>query len=249
MNEMRMDALPKRGFLTGAAAQRMKRIHERLFSQNMARNGFARDGGRHPIPRPNTTVPGNLDRQTGYIWDTLTVAANTAFPTSTTMFSTPLQGNTKQLAGTNMTQSGQLPFPQMIDISSLRFFILNNATPTDILSVFTNVSVVMFVNNFQKFQGVPWMLPAAGGLWTYGTQVGTAPSGSAVLYSTSNGDPSIKDAYTLGDIIHIGAGEPFSVVLTAQNTFNTQANSTNPAGTGLTIVFALEGDRYLPLGG
>lgn len=239
----------KRGFLTGDAAERMKKLHQGMFGKELASFGVKLEDDGPRKPRPNTTVPGNLDRQSGYLWDTLTVAANTAFPNQTTMFSVPLSGNTKQLAGTNLTQSGQLPFPQMIDVNALRIYVLNNATPTDILALFTNVSIQVLVNNFSKFEGLPWMLPAGGGLWVVASQVGTAPAGSAVVFSANNGEPTLKNVYTLGDIIHIGAGEPFSVVVTANNPFNTQANSTNPPGTGFTIVFAMEGDRYRPLGG
>lgn len=240
---------PKRGFLTGKAAERMKALHQGMFARTLAREGIRLEDDGPRIPRPNTTIPGNLDRQSGYLWDTLTIAANTAFPTVTTMFSVPQQSNTKLLAGTNLSQSGVLPFPQMIDINAIRFYILNNATPTDILALFTNISIVMLVNNFSKFEGVPWMLPAGGGLWLAGSQVGTAPVGSSVLFSASNGDPFLKNSYVLGDIIHIGAGEPFAVIITANAAFNTQANTTNPPGTGFTLVFALEGDRYRPLGG
>ena len=247
--------LPKRGFLVGEAAAHMKALHQGRFREILRLGGvglsddlIGQDGSPR-IPRPNTLVPGNLDRQSGYLWDTLVIAPNVTFPTQTTMFSVPIQGNTKGQSGTNLTQSGQLPFPQMIDINSIRLYVLNNATPTDILALFTNVWFQVLVNNFSKFEGLSWHIPAGGGLWVFGNQVGTAPAGSAVMFSASNGEPNIHNSYTLGDIIHIGAGEPFNVIVTATSPFNTQANTTNPPGTGLTLVLAFEGDRYRPLGG
>lgn len=248
-------SFPKRGFLSGAAGERMRALQERGFKQVLKHAGISYSGGivdddGPRVPRVNETAPGQLDRQTGWLWDTLVVAPNTAFPAQTTMFSVPISGNTKQQAGTNLSQPGQMPFPQMMDVKSVHLFILNNSTPTDILSLYTNVWFNVVVNNnFSKLEALGWHLPAGGGLWVFGNQVGTAPSGSAVMFSASNGDPNIQNSFVLNDPIRLMAGMAFSVIVTASSPFNTQANTTNPPGTGLTLVLAFEGDRFRPMGG
>jgi hypothetical protein len=243
----------KRGSAFGAEAERIREAHQSLFAENLKRAGYrlADDGGRR-IAMPNTAVQGpagTQDRQTGYIWDTLTVAPNTAFPAVTSMFTVPISGSTKPITQTNLRDSGKLSYPERMDVKALRLYILNNATPTDILALYTNVSFQLYVNNgFLKWEGLGWMIPAGGGLYLYGNQVGTAPAGSSVLFTASNGNPDINNVFDLPDIIQLGAGENFYVQVQAWTAFNTQANTTNPAGTGLTLVVAFEGDRFKPQG-
>ncbi len=242
--------MPKSGFLTGAAAERMKHAHQNMFSRNLERVGARLSPTEDSrIVRPNAPLGGTADEQAGYIWDTLTVAANTAMPAKTTMFTSPISGNTKGRAGTNLTQPGQLAAGNAIDIYAIRLYFLNNITPTDLLAVFTNVSIQVHLNNFTKWEGLAWMAPAGGGLWVQGNQVGTAPAGSSVLFSASNGVPDIQNVFALKVPINLGPLEPFDVTIVAESAFTTQANTTNPAGTGLTLVVALEGQRTIPYGG
>ncbi|HKW76190.1 MAG TPA: hypothetical protein VJN64_11750 [Terriglobales bacterium] len=228
------------GAILGAAA-----LGGLSFDEKMTKLGFAECGRLNaPLPQgikqPNTLLPNGLERVQQFVYDTMTVAANTAFP-KTTLFLTPQQGSTKNLAQTNMLAAGQLVAPQVLVAKAIRIFVLNNATPTDMLSLFTNVSVSVNVGKKPMFEGTPWMLPAGGGLHFFGSQVGTAPAGSSVAFTTSNGVPDVNNVYSLADPIVINAGENFNVVLNPETAFNTQANTTNPAGTGFTIVFAFEG--------
>lgn len=254
--------IAKRGFAFGAEADRIRAAHQSLFAKNLEQAGARlADDGKRRISAPNTAVdangnpvgpgvPGSQDRQTGYIWDTLTVAPNTAFPAVTAMFTVPISGNTKPITQTNLRDSGKLSYPERMDVKAIRLYILNNATATDILSLFTNVSFQLFLNNgFLKWEGLGWMIPAGGGLYMHGSQVGTAPAGSAVMFTAGNGYPDINNVFDLPDIIQLGAGENFFMQVQAWTAFNTQANTTNPPGTGLTLVVAFEGDRFKPFGG
>jgi len=222
--------------LTGRAAQEAER--------NM--RGFKKlaDITLPPSQKENTLLANGLDRTDYYMYDTFTVAVNTAFPNKTAMFTTPQQGSTKNLAQTDMDSFGQLVAPEIMVVRAMRIFVLNNVTPTDLLALFTNVSVIFTIGKKPLWKGVPWQLPAGGGLWLQGAQVGTAPAGSAVIFSASNGNTDIRNVYSLRDPHTINAGENFNVIFTAETAFNTQANTTNPPGTGFTIVMALEGSLF-----
>jgi hypothetical protein len=231
-----LPAPPRRGHLLGEEAKRAER--------NM--RGFTAlcDIELPAGKQPNTLMPNGLDRTDYYMYDTFTVAANTAFPNKTAMFTTPQQGSTKNLAQTDMDSFGQLVAPEIMVVRAMRVYVLNNVTPTDLLALYTNVSVIFNIGKKPLWKGVPWQLPAGGGLWLQGAQVGTAPAGSSVLFTASNGNPDIRNVYSLRDPHTINAGENFSVIFTAETAFNTQAVATNPPGTGFTIVMALEGSLF-----
>jgi hypothetical protein len=192
----------------------------------------------------NTLLGNGLDRTDYYMYDTFVVAANTAFPNKTAMFTTPQQGSTKNLAQTDMDSFGQLVAPEIMVVRAMRIFILGNITLTDLLALYTNVSVVFQIGKKPLWKGTPWMLPAGGGAFAQAAQVGTAPAGSAVVGNTNNGAPDIRNVYSLRDPHTINAGENFSVIFTTETAFNTQAAGVNPPGTGVTIVMALEGSLF-----
>jgi hypothetical protein len=229
----------RRGLLKGASRAM---DHQKLLS----RQGF--NCISHLVlpeqKRENTLLGNGLDRTDYYLYDTMTVAPNTVFPNKTTLYTTPQQGSSKNLAQTDMDSFGQLVAPEIMVVRAMRVFVLNNVTPTDMLALYTNVSVTLNIGKKPLWKGVPWQLPAGGGLWLQGNQVGTPPAGSSVLFTASNGNPDIRNVYSLRDPHTINAGENFSVVFSAETAFTTQANTTNPAGTGLTIVMALEGSLF-----
>jgi hypothetical protein len=199
------------------------------------------NAGRRVLSNP-VNVAGEQD---GFKWDTFTIAANTAFTTPITMFGTVQAQATKGLAQTNMQASQQLSAQEAFVATGMRFYILNSAAPSDVLSLYTNTSIQLIQgpNNYPVWQGVPWMLPAGGGIHiSGGAQVGTAPVNSSVLFSLSNGVPTIESCYQFTIPIELSPLEIFFAVLTTQGAgFSTAANTTNPPGTGLTFVLALEG--------
>lgn len=188
----------------------------------------------------NTQLGGGQERVNFYIYDTYTLAVNTA-AVKQTLFLIPIQGSTKVLSQTNMVSMGMLTGSQVLVAKALRVYVQNNVTPTDLIAFYANTSVVVKIGKKPMIEGVPWMFPAGGGLWFSGAQVGTAPAGSAVAYSSSNGVPDVRNVYSMSDPLTINAGEQFQVEFTPETAWTSQANTTNPAGTGLTVVFAFEG--------
>lgn len=245
---------PKRGFLAGAAAQSMREFLHEKYARNLSNAGMElADLSKLRIPAFNAPGAGQSTDQAGFLWDTFVLAPATQIPPVITMFSTPQNQATKSLAQTNLRSSQNLGAQQMLVATGMRLYLLNNATPTDILALFINTSVQLFQGpqNYPTWQGMPWMIPAGGGLWLQGNQIGTAPTGSSVLFSASNGTPTIQDTYTFTDglgtpvPVTIAALEDFSVALQTWSNplWTTQANTTNPPGTGLTGVVAFEGIR------
>ena len=228
-----------RGFLTAAAMCALLDSKQRVVQPGAKLPNWIPQGHRE-----NTLLGNGLDRNDYYLYDTMTVALNTAFPAKTVMFTSPQQGSTKNLSQTNMDAFGQLIAPEIFVVRALRLFFLNNITPTDLLTVYTNVSFVLSITKKPLFKGTAWMYPAGGGLWFYGSQLGTAPAGAAPVYSSSNGVPDVRCVYSLRDPLTINAGERFDLTVTAETAFNTQAAATNPPGVGITLVAALEGSLH-----
>ena len=75
-------------------------------------------------------------------------------------------------------------------------------------------------------------------------QIGTAPGGAQVAYSTSNGIQDMRSVFALSCPFMIESGESFNVTLNPETPFNTQANGTNPPGVGTTIYVKLDGILY-----
>lgn len=197
--------------------------------------------------RPNPLVPGMNKTKDQPYYDSFSLAANTAF-TKQVMFQVP-QGGAKTLASTNMTQAGILQNPVRLVVQAIGVFIANNTTPTDLYNILQNVSLTLIVSKVPMFEGPLFLLPAGRGAVVNAiAQVGTAPAGSAVSYSTSNGSVSPRDMFSLAHPIEIGSGEGFSVTLNPEVAYTTQANTTNPPGVGTTIVVVLDGYTYEGVG-
>jgi hypothetical protein len=251
MNSMVENNFPKSGFLSGAAARRMKNFFQRKHDGYLRSNeDTLRELGLGLTPEATEgrvlSNPLNVDGvQDAFKWDTFTLAANTPFPTPITMFGTTQSQATKGLAQTNMQNSQALSAQESFTADGLRFYILNNAIVADVLALYTNtsISIIQGPNNYPVWQGVPWMLPAGGGVHiSGGNQVGTAPVNSSVLFSLSNGEPTITSCYKLTIPIILSPLEIiFAQLITQGAGFSTAANTTNPPGTGLTFVLAFEG--------
>lgn len=201
--------------------------------------------GRYHRPRFKNPLVGNLgDVINQPIYDSFNVALNTAFPL-TTLFAQPFGQGGKNQNQTNMQLAGQLPPPQKLVIFALRLFISNDTTITDMNNILRNVLITFTVGVKQYFAGPPLFLTAGcGAILSAASQVGTAPAGSAVQYSSTNGSPVQQNVFSLTRPIVIESGETFSLVLNPQTAFNTQAAATNPPGVGTTIYAILDGELY-----
>jgi hypothetical protein len=204
--------------------------------------------GRFAVPPArfrNPVLAGVEDVVNQPIYDSFSVASGTAWPNVTTLFAQSMGQSGKTLAQTNMIAAGILQAPQRLFVQSYRVFIGNDTTIADMNSILRNVSVTLTIGKKPYFEGPVWLLTAgAGALVTAAAQVGTAPTGSAPLFSTSNGSPDQRNVFSLSKPFMLEEGESFSVTFRAETAFNTQANTTNPAGVGATVYFVLDGELY-----
>lgn len=192
----------------------------------------------------NPTYPGGQEVITQPVYDSVTFAAAAAMA-KTTLFQTPIGQNGKTLAQTNMQLAGQLPSPQRITVRSIQLGISMNTAPVDVNNILENVSLTFIVGKKPMLE-VPchYLTAGCGGMVNAAAQVGTAPAGSAPLFSTSNGVPDQNNRFWLSVPFTIEQGETFQVVLVPETAFNFAAGAANPAGVGATIRVAFSGELY-----
>ncbi|HKN25305.1 MAG TPA: hypothetical protein VJX72_10700 [Candidatus Acidoferrum sp.] len=213
---------------------------------NRHRGGEQRsERGFGPRRKRNEVAPGLTSYRDGWYWDSFSVAAAAAFPV-TNMFATPQGSGGKTLAQTNLTgQGGQLPSGQVLLMRYIRIYISNVTVPADFQNILTNCSVEFKVDNTPIYQALPGFFPAGfGGATLAVGNLGTLPSGTASVVSTSNGFPvqtatyEFKYPYTLESALN------FTLLWTPQTAFNmVAASGVNPIGVGTSIVCVLDGEK------
>lgn len=224
------------------------RGRESRFSPRVPLEGLRELGsfnfGRPRTKMKNPTVGGIEDYITQPIYDSVSFAAGAAFAQQT-MFQVQRGQAGKTLAQTNMTGPGFLPNPQRLTLRAIRVFISNGTVPVDMFNLLQNVSIILNLGTKPYFQGFLGLLSAGcGAMVTAAAQVGTAPAGSAPVFSTSNGIPDQRSVMALNQPIMIEQGETIQAVLNADTPFNFAAAGANPAGVGSTIYVILDGDLY-----
>lgn len=194
---------------------------------------------------PNPAVDDYGEKVIAYLYDSFTVASNTAFPTQTPLFMTPIGVSNKTKAQTNMRAQGVLDSWDRFQVTAFGIWVSNNTVPNDLMSLFSNVSFTLNVRTKPYLEGPAQLFPAGvGGMLSAVAQTGTAPAGSATPFLTSNGLPTFASILRFPDApINILAGENFRVDVTVETAWTTQ-NAGNPAGAGLTIMAILGGWRY-----
>lgn len=204
--------------------------------------------GRFAIPPArmrNPVLAGVEDVVNQPIYDSFSVAAATAWPNVTTLFAQSMGQSGKTLAQTNMIAAGILQAPQRLYVQSYRVFIGNDTVISDLNQILRNVSVTLTIGKKPYFEGPVLLLSAGcGALVTAAANVGTAPAGSAPLFSTSNGNPDQRNIFSLSRPFMLEEGESFSVTFRAETAFNTTAAAANPPGVGATVYFILDGELY-----
>jgi hypothetical protein len=194
--------------------------------------------------RKNEFVKGVNSYRDGWYYDTVSFGAGAAFAT-TLMFQVQ-QNGTKLLNSTNLTgQGGQLPAGVTLNVGAIRVSLSGATNPADVANIFANVTFEFKVNNVPIYQAMPDYFPAGFGAPTFSAaQVGTAPAGSSVLTSITNGMPVQTAIYEFKNPYALSALENFVVVLTPQVPFNmVAATGVNPIGLGTTIRVYLDGMR------
>lgn len=199
---------------------------------------------RSIVRASNPTVAGVEETIDQPIYDSFSIAANTAFAKAV-LFQSPIGQGGKTLAQTNLVVGGQLQFPQRLELHSIAVIIAGNTTFTDLVNIQQNVSFTLTVGTKPMLQVPPLFLPAGcGPIMNAVAQIGTAAAGAQVAYSTSNGFQDMRAVFALSCPFMIESGESFNVTLNPETPFNTQANTTNPPGVGTTIYVKLDGILY-----
>jgi hypothetical protein len=208
-------------------------------------NSKARDISR-AVRMSNPQMAGVEDKISQPIYDSFSVAANTAFP-QTVMFQVQKGASGKTLAQTNMVSSGQLQFPQRLWLCGIYAVVANNTTLTDLINIQTNVSFTLNVGTKNYLQ-VPFgfLTAGRGAVMNVSQNIGQAlaAGGAVQAYATSNGVQDPRAVFSLDNPFMIEYGESFNVTLNPETPFNTQANSTVPPGVGTTITVYLDGTLY-----
>lgn len=216
-----------------------------LHSEARFRNVLAAMGNQYAgIRKMNPVFPGGQEVITQPVYDSVTFAAAAAMA-KTTLFQTPIGQAGKTLAQTNMQLAGQLPNPQRLMVRSIQLGFSSNTTPTDASNLLENCSFTLVVGKKPMLE-IPciYLTAGCGAILNAAAQVGTAPAGTAVAYSTANGVQDQSNRFWLSVPFMIEQGETFQVVITPETAFNFQAAGTNPAGVGTTIRVALSGELY-----
>jgi hypothetical protein len=201
--------------------------------------------GFGPRRKRNEILPGQTSVRDGWYYDTLTTAAGAAFA-KTPYFSTAIGVSGKNLSATNLTgQGGQVPAGETLVVRSVRIYIANTTVPADFQNIINNVSVQFLVRNFPIYQCTPEWFPAGNGGVTLAVgNLGTLPSGTASVASSTNGMPVQTSVYDLKAPYTMESQLNFTVLLTPETAFNLTASSgTNPLGVGTTIRIWLEGEK------
>ena len=181
--------------------------------------------GFGPRRKRNEVAPNLTSYRDGWFWDSFTVAAGAAFPV-TNMFQVAQGNGGKTLAQTNLTgQGGQLPSGQTLLVRYIRIYISNITVPADFQNILSLCSVEFKVNNTPIYQVTPGFFPAGYGAITSAvSQVGTAPAGTAVVVSTTNGMPVQTTAYELKFPYQLESALNFTLLWTPQTAFNMTAS-------------------------
>jgi hypothetical protein len=208
-------------------------------SEERSQRGFG------PRRKRNEIAPGLTSYRDGWYYDSYSVAAGAAFPT-TSQFATAQGSGGKTLAQTNLTgQGGQLPAGQTLLMRSIRIYIANTTVPADFQNILTNCSVEFKVDNTPIYQTVPGWFPAGfGGVTTAASNLGVLPTGTSSIISTTNGFPVQTAVYDFKFPYQIESQVNFTVLWTPQTAFNMgAATGINPIGVGTSIVVFLEGEK------
>ncbi len=194
--------------------------------------------------RKNPVVAGIEYVQDWAMYDSVNIAAATDFPTTTTLFATPVSSGRTE-AQTNMQLASVLPAPERFVVHGISCWIRNDAVLEDALNFQVNTIFDWKIGQKSYLKGVNALLTSGRGtVVNAASQVGTAPTGSSVVTSISNGVPDPRAIFTLTKPVEIAQGERLALKIQKETDFTTAAASTNPAGTGLTIYYFLEGLLY-----
>jgi hypothetical protein len=213
----------------------------------------ARETTRPRFRHNNPIVPGVLEVITQGSYDYYEVAAGNAV-TSQILFTiaqggsyTPAGGTAfqKQKYHTSLTQNSQLEAPNKLMVKGLSMFVRNDVAASDMNQFGGNTLATFNVNGKDYLNIVAAKLPAGGG--TRSSQnVFQGSAANASYGSCGNGWETANSIYALeGDGVQIEQQQTFKVTLdptqVQAGAFTTAAAAGTTFGTGIKIIFTLEG--------
>ena len=201
----------------------------------------------------NPIVPGVLEVITQGSYDYYEVAAANAV-TSQILFTiaqggsyTPAGGTAfqKQKYHTSLTQNSQLEAPNKLMVKGLSLFMRNDVSASDCNLFLGNTLVTFNVNGKDYLNIVAAKLPAGGGTRASNSYF-QATAAAAAYGSVSNGWEEANAIFQLeGDGVQIEQQQTFKVTLdptqVQAGAFTTGAAAGTTFGTGIKIIFTLEG--------
>jgi hypothetical protein len=226
------------GEVAAAMGSRRYRGEERSSARSFSGRGFG------PRRKRNEVAPNLSTLRDGWYYDTVTFAAGAAVA-KTLMFQVAQSGS-KFLNSTNLSgNGGQVPTGDVLNLRSIRIYIANTTVPADFQNIINNCSVQFLIKNTPIYQSTPEWFPAGNGGVTLSVgNLGTLPSGTASVVSTTNGMPVQTAVYEFKRPYLMESQLPFVLQLNPEVAFNMTASSgVNPLGVGTTIRVWLEGER------
>lgn len=122
----------------------------------------------------NPMAPNLVDIVPWVFYDTFAVAANTAVPTLTQMFTVQAGTGGKTQADTNMSLAGQLPSPQWFNMQGLAWIPASTVTQVDINAFLERTFFQFWIHEKVYVMGKGHYYPSPGGM--FGQNVGTSTS-------------------------------------------------------------------------
>lgn len=201
----------------------------------------------------NPIVPGVLEVITQGSYDYYEVVAANAVTTQI-LFTiaqggsyTPSGGTAfqKQKYHTSLTQNSQLEAPNKLMVKGLSLFMRNDVSPSDANLFLGNTLVTFNVNGKDYLNILAAKLPAGGGTRSSFSAF-QATAAAASYGSVSNGWEEAGAIFSLeGDGVQIEQQQTFKVTLdptqVQAGAFTTAAAAGTTFGTGIKIIFTLEG--------
>lgn len=200
---------------------------------------------------PNPILPNMADYLQWVIYDRSAVAAGGSWPTSTSLYTSPIGQNSKTKADTNLDQVSLLPNPFWMNVTHIGLYPDPNVLLLDWIALCNQSYFEFWVNNRVQFEGK--LQHAPGGVGPNGNSTKTAesaynngypvmsnmmdirlPGGIGLGMDPSTGQPLVSNGVT-GITILQGQQFKIQVILPGGALTLTASDATPNVGKGLTL--------------
>ena len=219
---------------------------------------------KHGAREHNPIAPNQADIVNWVLYDRTSVAANTAWPALTKLFTQPIGQNSKTKVDTNLEQVSRLPDPLWFNCTGLGFFFNPNAAPVDVFGFIAATYMEFWVGQKPYLEGPVQCFPTGGGTYLSASSMSITAGAGNTVNNTTNGMPAPSSLFDTrlpaGMNLGVGAdgnpvvsdgligitilqGQTFNVQLKQDGTVytNAAAGATPVGGVGLTVGCYLHG--------